>query len=62
MLLKYQEKIYLPDIYIEEVIRDYYNDPLQGYPRVSKTIELLGRGYAVLKLRIHVKQYIKEYI
>ena len=28
VLLEYQEKIYLLDIYVEEVIRDYYNNPL----------------------------------
>ena len=28
VLLKYQEKVYLLDIYVEGVIRDHYNNPL----------------------------------
>ena len=55
VLLRYQDRTYLPDIYIEEVIRDHYNDPMQGYPGVSKTVELLRRGYAVPKLRARVE-------
>ena len=55
VLLRYQDRIYVSNIYVKEVIRDYYNNPLQGYPRVSKTIELLGRGYAAPKLRARVE-------
>ena len=62
VLLRYQDRTYLSDIYVEEVIRDYHNNPIQGYPGVSKTMELLGRGYAAPKLRARVEQYIKEYI
>ena len=28
VLLRYQDRIYVPNIYVKEVIRDYYNDPL----------------------------------
>ena len=62
VLLRYQDRIYVPDIYVEEVIRDHHDNPIQGYPRVSKIIELLGRGYAAPKLRARVEQYIKECI
>ena len=62
VLLRYQDRIYVPDTCVEEVIRDYHDDPMQGYPGVSKTMELLGRGYAAPKLRARVEQYIKEYI
>ena len=55
VLLRYQDRIYVPDTYVEEVIRDYHDDPIQGYPGVSKTIELLGRGYAAPKLRARVE-------
>jgi len=44
------------------VIRDYHDNPLQGHPGVSKTVELLQREYATPRLRAHVKKYIKEYI
>ena len=62
VLLRYQDRIYVPDACVEEVIRDHYDNPMQGHPGVSKTIELLGRGYAAPKLRARVEQYIKEYI
>ena len=55
VLLRYQDRTYLPNICVEEVIRDYYDNPIQGHPRVSKTIELLGRGYAAPKLRARVE-------
>ena len=55
VLLRYQNRTYLPDIYVEEVIRDHYNNSIQGHPGVSKTIELLGRGYAAPKLRARVE-------
>ena len=62
VLLRYQDKTYLPDACIEGVIRDHHDDPLQGHPGVSKTIELLGRGYAAPKLRARVEQYVRECI
>ena len=55
VLLRYQDRIYVPDICVEEVIRDHYDNPIQGHPGVSKTIELLGRGYAAPKLRARVE-------
>ena len=55
VLLRYQDRTYLPDICVEEVIRDHHNNPIQGYPGVSKIIELLGRGYAAPKLRARVE-------
>ena len=55
MLLRYQDRIYVPNIYVEEVIRDYHDNPIQGYPKVSKIIELLGREYAAPKLRARVE-------
>ena len=55
VLLHYQDRIYVPDVYVEEVIRDHHDDPLQGYPGVSKTMELLERGYAAPKLRARVE-------
>ena len=62
VLLRYQDRTYVPDACVEEVIRDHHDDPIQGHPGVSKTMELLGRGYAAPKLRVRVEQYIKEYI
>ena len=62
VLLRYQDRIYVSDACVKEVIRDHYDNPIQGHPGVSKTIELLGRGYAAPKLRVRVEQYIKEYI
>ena len=62
VLLRYQDRTYLPDACVEEVIRDHHDDPIQGHPGVSKTMELLGRGYAAPKLRARVEQYIKECI
>ena len=28
VLLRYQDRIYVPDVYVEEVIRDHHDDPL----------------------------------
>ena len=36
---------------MEQIIKDYYNNLAQGYPGVSKTVELLKRNYTVLRLR-----------
>ena len=44
-------KTYIPEPYIYEVIRDYYDNLAQRYPGVAKTIELLGRNYSALKLK-----------
>jgi hypothetical protein len=40
---------------VKEVIRDYHDNLLLGYPGVSKTLELIQRIYAVLNLRALIK-------
>ena len=55
VLLRYQDRIYVSNIYVKEVIRDHHDNPIQGHSRVSKIIELLGRGYAAPKLRARVE-------
>jgi len=61
-LLQYKGRTYLPEKCVEEVIRDHHDDPLQGHPGVSKTVELLQREYATPRLRAHVEKYIRECI
>ncbi len=52
----------MPEKCIEEVIRDHYDDPLQGHPGVSKIVELLQREYTTPRLRAHIEKYIRECI
>ncbi len=61
-LLQYKGRTYLPEKCVKEVIRDYHDDPLQGHPGVSKTVELLQREYTTPRLRAHVEKYIRECI
>ena len=43
-----------------EVIKEYYNDLLQGHLGVTKTIEIIRRTYARPKIRKEVENYIKN--
>ena len=55
----FEGRTYLPQKYIEEVIKEHYNDLLQGYLGVTKTLEIIKRTYARLKMRSEVEKYIK---
>ena len=59
-LLEYDGKTYIPEKCIEQTIKDHHNNPAQGHPGVSKTVELLKRNYAAPRLRQRVERYIKE--
>ena len=55
----FKNKTYLPQGYIKEVIKEYYNDLLQGYLGTAKTLEIIGRTYARLRIRKEVENYIR---
>ena len=44
------------------MIRDHHDDPMHGYPGVTRTMELIRRNYNAPRLRLRVEQYIKECI
>ena len=60
--LMFRGKIYLPLEYVKEVIKEHYNDPLQGHLGITKTLEIIGKIYARPKLRESVIGYIKKYM
>ena len=41
-------------------IRDYYDRPISGYPRVAQTIEYIQRNFVFLNIRQKVLEYIKR--
>ena len=61
-ILRYNEKAYVPELCIRDIIGDYHDDLIHGHPGVAKTIELIGREYAAPGLRTSVERYIKECI
>ena len=61
-ILRYNEKAYVPESCIRDIIGDHHDDPLHGHPGVAKTMELIGREYAAPGLRTSVEQYIRECI
>ena len=61
-ILRYNEKAYVPETCIRDIIGDHHDDPLHGHPGVAKTMELIGREYAAPGMRASVEQYIKECI
>ena len=58
----FENKVYLPQRYMEEVIKDHHDNPLQGHLGITKTLEIIGRLYARPKLREYVAEYIKKYV
>ncbi|KAI9822942.1 MAG: hypothetical protein M1826_000324, partial [Phylliscum demangeonii] len=40
ILLRYNDKLYVPQGCIKKKIRDHHDDPINGHPGVTKTIEL----------------------
>ena len=54
-VLNYQGKTYVLEECIEEMVRDYYNNPIHGHPRVTRTIELIHRNYNTPRLRPKVE-------
>ena len=58
----FEGKTYLLQGYIKDVIREHYNDLLQGYLEVTKTLEIITRTYARSKIRTEVENYIKGYV
>ena len=62
MVLSYQGKTYILEEYVEEMIRDYHDDPIHGHLGVTRTMELIRRNYDAPRLRPKVEQYIKECI
>ena len=56
----FEGKTYLPQGYAEEVIKEHYNDLLQGNPGIAKTLEAIGRTYARSKIRKEIEDYIKK--
>ena len=61
-ILIFENRTYLPQGYIKEVIREYYNDLLQGHLGITKTLEIVKRTYARSRMRKEVENYIKEYV
>ena len=61
-LLKFKGKVYLSRKYLEEVIREYYDNPLQGHLEITKIIEIVKRTYATLQIRDYIIEYIKKYV
>ena len=59
-ILVFKGKTYLPYKTIEKVIKEYYNDLLQGHLGVTKTTEIIEKAYARPKLREGVAEYIKK--
>ena len=47
---------------MKEVIREYYNDLLQGHLGITKTLEIIGKTYARPKIRKEIKDYIRNYV
>ena len=61
-VLSYQDKMYVPEECVEEMIQDYHNDLMHGHPGVTRTMELIRRNYNAPRLRPKVEQYIRECI
>ena len=47
---------------MEEVIKEYYNNLLQGHLGITKTLEIIERIYARPKIRKEVENYVKRCI
>ena len=47
---------------MEEVIREYYNNLLQGHLGIAKTLEIIGRTYTRSRIKEEVENYIKKYV
>ena len=43
-----------------EVIKEYYDNLLQGHLGITKTLEIIGRTYARPKIKEEVEGYIKK--
>ena len=56
----FKNKTYLPLGYVEEVIREHYNDLLQGHLGITKTLEIIGRTYTRPKIRKEVENYVRS--
>ena len=54
-VLSYQDKTYVPEEYVEEMIRDHHNNPMHGHPGVTRMMELIRRNYDTPRLRPKVK-------
>ena len=45
---------------INECIRNYHDDPAQGHPGVTKTLQLIRKNCTFQKMKQHVERYIKQ--
>ena len=45
---------------INECIRNYHDDPLQGHPGVTRTLQLIRRSCKFGEMKRHVEEYIKK--
>ena len=45
---------------MKEVIKEHYNDLLQGHLGIAKTLEIIRRTYARPKIREEVEDYIRN--
>ena len=59
-MLMLKGKTYLPKAYIEEVIKEHYNNLLQGYPGITKTLRIIEKTYTRPKIKEEVENYIKK--
>ena len=59
-ILTYQRKTYVPKSCTENIIRDHHDDPVQKFPKISKTMEFISRDFVFPKMRFQMETYIKN--
>ena len=50
-ILRYKGKIYVLYQIIDNIIKNYYNNLLQGYPGIVKTVKFIKKYYIFSKLK-----------
>ena len=55
-----KRRLYVPRSLRHWMVRQHHDDPAQGHPGISKTVELLSRNYYFPGMRKEVERYISK--
>ena len=59
-VLYHQDKLWVPEDYYAEIIRETHDQPACGHPGVARTYELLKREYYWRGMKVDVATYVKN--
>ena len=59
-IARFNNKVYVPPSMIDKIIEQHHDNPENGHPGISKTVELVRRHYGFPGMRQKVTTYIKQ--